>query len=223
MRVVDPACGSGAFLISAFRRVLEGADRGSSRLRPARRAATRRRDRRDAAHRRHPGATTSMASTSTRPRSRSPNSPFGCIRPAPIAPLSALDHTLRCGNSLVAHDFWAGRADDRRPRERVNSFDWTEAFPEVLADPTDGRLRHRPGQPALCEAAEPDEGRSATSSPICRPSAATTPIAAPGPGISISICPSSKRVCGCSRPGGRMAYIAPSLWVVNAYGAACAD
>jgi hypothetical protein len=79
-RTVDPACGSGAFLISAFRRLLAeriAAARDVDRARggEAGGASTKRRS--------YPVscATISMASISTRPRSRSPSWPFGSIRP----------------------------------------------------------------------------------------------------------------------------------------------
>lgn len=55
---------------------------------------------------------------------------------APGKPLSSLDHNVRCGNSLVGPDFYRmfpqGLFSDDE-RERVNVFDWREAFPEVFA------------------------------------------------------------------------------------------
>lgn len=50
--------------------------------------------------------------------------------------LSSLDHHVREGNSLIGGDFYKGQDDafyDAEQRERVNAFDWEERFPEVFA------------------------------------------------------------------------------------------
>jgi len=50
---------------------------------------------------------------------------------------SILVRTIRCGNALIAPDYFQGKpvfpfnADERR---RVNAFDWKEAFPEIIAE-----------------------------------------------------------------------------------------
>ena len=58
-------------------------------------------------------------------------------------PLTTLDEHIRCGNSLVGPDFAAfyqrrheALFDELTPdeQERVNMFDWTQAFPEVLGE-----------------------------------------------------------------------------------------
>lgn len=49
----------------------------------------------------------------------------------------ALAQTIRCGNALIAPDYFTGKpvfpfnAEDRR---RVNAFDWQAAFPAIMAD-----------------------------------------------------------------------------------------
>lgn len=55
----------------------------------------------------------------------------------PDRPLTSLDQNIRCGNSLIGHDFYSQRGVnpallDEDERERVNTFDWEEAFPEVF-------------------------------------------------------------------------------------------
>src|SRR5262249_30315949 len=47
------------------------------------------------------------------------------------SPLSSLEATIRLGNSLVGEDFWTGRERSSDADERVKSFDWRAAFPEV--------------------------------------------------------------------------------------------
>jgi hypothetical protein len=122
IRIVDPACGSGAFLISAFRRLLD-----------ERKAAAREADRVAG------GAVGAGASDALLVAEILANNIYGVdINPASVEitklalwlhsarsdhPLSSLDHTIRCGNSLIGHDFWVGRAADETMRENINSFD----------------------------------------------------------------------------------------------------
>jgi methylase of polypeptide subunit release factors len=54
------------------------------------------------------------------------------------APLSSLERTIRIGNSLVGDDFWAGRQRTADAEERVRSFDWRAAFPEIWPDGHEG-------------------------------------------------------------------------------------
>lgn len=122
VRIVDPACGSGAFLISAFRRLLK------ERLEIAREMLR-----------------LSSGGLAARPDEApliaqilSENIYGVDINPSSVeiaklalwlhsaradAPLSSLDYTIRCGNSLVGPEFWRGRAGDEAARERVNAFD----------------------------------------------------------------------------------------------------
>ena len=137
IRIVDPACGSGAFLISAFRRLLN-----------ERMAAER--------------AVAANQSRAVAPALDEPelirdilaNNIYGVdINPASVeitklalwlhsarakSPLSSLDHTIRCGNSLVGPDFWSGREALRDREDRVNCFDWKETFPEVWPNGEEG-------------------------------------------------------------------------------------
>lgn len=131
IRIVDPACGSGAFLISAFRRLL------AERIAAARDA--------DRARGGAPGAINEAPFIAEILR----DNIYGIdINPASVeiaklalwlhsarasAPLSSLEHTIRIGNSLVGVDFWAGRERTAQIEERVRAFDWRAAFPEVWA------------------------------------------------------------------------------------------
>ncbi len=123
---------------------------------------------RGAADRRYPDATTYMVSTSTRRRSKSPSWRCGYIRPAQNRRSPRWSTYVRIGNSLVGEDFWAGRNQDcrgRRTRSRAST--GAPAFPEVWPEGAARRLRYRARQSALCEAAEPDEGRSGRRWRIC--------------------------------------------------------
>jgi hypothetical protein len=47
--------------------------------------------------------------------------------------LPNLSDNLKCGNSLIGSDYFAGRLDiDPEELKRVNPFDWNQAFPEVM-------------------------------------------------------------------------------------------
>ena len=55
----------------------------------------------------------------------------------PDQPLTSRDRNIRCGNSLIGHDFYSQRGINRElfdedEQERVNTFDWKEAFPEIF-------------------------------------------------------------------------------------------
>ena len=194
-----PACGSGAFLISAFRRLL------AERIAAARDV--------DRARGGIPGAIDETPLIAEILR----DNIYGVdINPASVeiaklalwlhsaraaAPLSSLERTIRIGNSLVGDDFWAGRERTPQSEERVRSFVWRAAFPEVWPAGRDGGLRHRARQSALREAAEPDEGRSGRGR-VSVGGAWSDTYRVRRPAISISICRSSRRACGCSRRAG---------------------
>jgi hypothetical protein len=139
LRIVDPACGSGAFLIQALNRLLD-----EYRWVVAEQARIEG----------HPG----LFDQDDIIRSILAHNIYGVdINPesveitklalwlhtaAPGKPLCALDRNICCGNSLVGADF----ADfyrqkhttlfeqaDENERERINAFDWQAAFPDVFS------------------------------------------------------------------------------------------
>jgi hypothetical protein len=215
IRIVDPACGSGAFLISAFRRLLAeriAAARDGERARGG-----------------TPGAIDETPLIAEILR----NNIYGVdINPASVeiaklalwlhsarasAPLSSLQHTIRIGNSLVGEDFWAGRQRTPEAEERVRTLDWRAAFPEVWPAGCDGGFDIVLGNPPYVKLqnltkVDPDvvaylqaERRGDTYQ-----TARTGNFDLYLPFIEKGL-----RLLG---PGGRMAYIAPSLWPVNQYG-----
>ena len=128
IRIVDPACGSGAFLISAFRRLL------AERI-----AAARDVERALGAP---PGAINEPPLIAEILR----NNIYGVdINPASVeiaklalwlhsaraaAPLSSLEHTIRIGNSLVGDDFWTGRQRTPQAEERSRLSIGAPRFPK---------------------------------------------------------------------------------------------
>ena len=103
------------------------------------------------------------------------------------SPLSALDHTIRCGNSpgrpgLLGDD----RRRQRKTRRGVNPFDWgDERFDFVLGNPPYVKLQNlmKVDADVVAYLQAQRGGR--------------TPMKAPRPAISIFICRSSSLACAC--------------------------
>ena len=217
IRVVDPACGSGAFLIAAFRRLLE-----------ERRTASRDLGRASGG---------SIKATATEEATLIAEILAGNIygvdiNPAsveitklalwlhsarPEHPLSSLDHTIRCGNSLVGHDFWTMREADAARRETVNSFDWREAFPEIWPAGTEGGFDIVLGNPPYVKLQNLMKVDPAVVAYLRANRGEDTYQSAQtgNPDLYLPFIEKGLRLLA---PGGRMAYIAPSLWTVNDYG-----
>jgi len=137
-------------------------------------------------------------------------------------PLSSLDHNIRCGNSLVAPDFYASQPPElftETEREHVNAFDWHAAFPEVFAaggfdcivgNPPYVKLQHfRRVQPQVAEYLL--GATAADGSPLYRSTRT---------GNFDLYLPFIEKGLTLLRPDGHMGFIAPNLWQVNEYGAA---
>ncbi len=147
---------------------------------------------------------------------------------SPGKPLSSLDHNIRCGNSLVSADFAAFygqkhdtlfEAADENFKERVNPFDWEKAFPEVflrggfdcvVSNPPYVKLQnfrrvHEDVADYLVNA------KSADGKPIYQSTQS---------GNFDLYLPFIEKGIRLLKPGGQMGFIAPSLWMKNEYGAA---
>jgi hypothetical protein len=215
IRIVDPACGSGAFLISAFRRLLAERIAAARDIERSREGA--------------PGAINEAPLIAEILR----DNIYGVdINPASVeiaklalwlhtarasAPLSSLQHTIRIGNSLVGEDFWAGRQRNAQAEERVRTFDWRAAFPEIWPAGRDGGFDIVLGNPPYVKLqnlmkVDPDVVAylSAERGGDTYQSART--------GNFDLYLPFIEKGLRLLAPGGRMAYIAPSLWTVNEYG-----
>ncbi len=218
--VLDPACGSGAFLITALRYLVS-----EWRRTWAMRAQVA-----------SPGDTfTSEGEAALIARLLRDNI-FGVdINPASVEiaqlalwlhtargdqPLSSLDRTVVPGNTLVNQDFYKGvQLDlyDDEAQERVAAFDWRVAFPAVAAR---GGFDAVVGNPPYVKLqnyrlAYPDvadylvRGRTGV-----RP-----PFKSTQTGNFDLYLPFIEQGLAMLNPAGRLGYIAPSVWTVNDYGA----
>jgi hypothetical protein len=216
MRIVDPACGSGAFLIAAFRRLLQERTTAARELEAV-----------------SGGAVAGAVGEAALIADILANNIYGVdINPAAVeiaklalwlhsaradAPLSMLDRAICCGNSLVAHDIWAGREADAATRERVSSFDWREAFPEVWSAGGEGGFDIVLGNPPYVKLQNMTRVYPETVAYLQADRGEDTYRSAQTGNFDLYLAFIEKGL-RLLRPGGRMAYIAPSLWTVNEYG-----
>lgn len=145
IKVLDPACGSGAFLIVALRHLEAEFGRAADACRAT-------------------GALPSPPDAAAITQMILAGNLYGVdINSAsveitklslwlhtaqPQQPLSSLDRTIRCGNSLVDERFYAKRRlDDPEERDRINSFDWdgdfaAGSFDAVIGNPPYVKLQN---------------------------------------------------------------------------------
>jgi hypothetical protein len=215
IHIVDPACGSGAFLISAFRRLL------TERIAAARDV--------ERARGGSPGAIDETPLIAAILR----DNIYGIdINPASVeiaklalwlhsaraaAPLSSLEHTIRIGNSLVGEDFWAGRQRTAQVEERVRAFDWRAYFPELWPDGRDGGFDIVLGNPPYVKLQNLMKVDPDVVAYLAAERGDNTYQSARTGNLDLYL-PFIEKGLRLLAPGGRMAYIAPSLWTVNQYG-----
>ncbi len=223
LRIVDPACGSGAFLIQALNRLVEEYRwlvAEEERITGGRRLFDQDSVIRSILSDNIYGVDINQESVEITKLA------LWLHTAAPGKPLCSLDQNIRCGNSLVGPDFadfYAARHEtlfdqvDENERERINAFDWHAAFPGVfshggfdcvIGNPPYIKLQHfRRAQEDtaayLCEADHPDG----------------TPVyASTRSGNFDMYLPFIEKGIRILRPEGRMGYIAPNVWMVNEYG-----
>lgn len=209
IRVIDPACGSGAFLIVALRH-LEREFAAAADAAYAAKAI----DQRPTAD-----AITEMILTENlwgvdiNPASVEITKLSLWLHTArPNRPLSGLDRTIRCGNSLVDKRFYNKRTlDDAEERDRINTFDWEgdfalESFDAVIGNPPYVKLQNFVKVNADMAAW------------LVSGSSGEAPYRSTGTGNFDLYLPFIEKGLALLNPGGRMGYIAPNLWPTLEYG-----
>jgi hypothetical protein len=206
IKVIDPACGSGAFLIVALRHLEK---EFAATLETARRVGAVGLDY-------DPAAITDMILT---------NNLWGVdINPASVEitqlslwlhtaqadkPLSSLRRTIQCGNSLVDSRFYEKRRlDDAEERERINTFDWTGDFEPGSFDAVIGNPPYVKLQNFRKVNADMADWLMQSS-----PSLSTRT------GNFDLYLPFIEKGLSLLDEGGRMGFIAPNLWPTLEYGA----
>jgi hypothetical protein len=221
IKVLDPACGSGAFLIQTFDRLVS-----ERRWLAGERA-------------RMMGGETLFDSDAMAKEVLSKNiygvdineESVEITRLAlwlhtalPNRPLTTLDHNIRCGNSLVSSDFYNFKQEamlTEDEKERINTFDWQNAFPEVFT-----RRSARAGFD--CVIGNPPYVKLQNFSRVLPDVAEYLVVAKQKGGSPLYAStqrrnfdlylPFIERGISLLNPNGRMGYIAPSVWANSEYG-----
>lgn len=206
MKVIDPACGSGAFLIVALRHLEK---EFTAALETARRVGAIGLDY-------EPAAITGMILS---------NNIWGVdINPASVEitqlslwlhtaqadkPLSSLRRTIQCGNSLIDSRFYERRRlDDAEERERINTFDWAGDFEPGSFDAVIGNPPYVKLQNFRKVHADMADWLMQSS-----------PYRSTRTGNFDLYLPFIEKGLSLLNGGGRMGFIAPNLWPTLEYGA----
>lgn len=219
LKIVDPACGSGAFLIRSLQKLLE--ERrwiSNERLRVTGKTELFDQD----------SVIKSLLGSNIYGVDINPESveiarlALWLHTALPGKPLSTLDDNIVCGNSLVGEDFFQhrqGELFDEEDIERINPFNWQEAFPEVFE-------RENPGFD--CVVGNPPYVKLQNFRKVLEDVAdylvnAKEPSGSPvfastQTGNFDLYLPFIERGVDLLRDDGRLGYIAPSVWTKNDYG-----
>ena len=219
LTVVDPACGSGAFLITVLRYLLEAWHEVNGLRRQIVKMTESGGD--DAA----------LIADILRANVYGVDINPASVELAQLAlwlhtargdkPLSALDRHIREGNSLIDSNFFLGQpallAYDADEKERVNSFDWEKQFPEVFARGGFDAVVSNPPYVKLqnFRTAHPDMAAYLRDG---RPGRGFKPYASTQTGNFDLYLPFIEKGISLLRNQGRLGYIAPSVWTTNEYG-----
>lgn len=221
IKVLDPACGSGAFLIQALERLIQ-----------ERRWLT------DERQRITPAAG-SLFDIDSVTRAVLTENLYGVDINAesveitrlalwlhsalPDRPLCSLDKNIRCGNSLVGPRFYKGQqlgfsVDER---ERINAFSFSAAFPEVFGRPGDrSGFDCIIGNPPYVKLQNFRKVDSATAEYLVEARRKDgTPLYESTQTQNFDLyLPFLEQGMELLSASGRMGFIAPSVWLMNEYG-----
>lgn len=221
LTVVDPSCGSGAFLIQAFKYLYEQKQWIVRELE----RTTRQKQLFDSHEAMREILSKNLYGVDINAESVEITRLALWLHTAlPDRPLTSLDQNIRCGNSLIGSDFYRqlGINQDlfgEDERERVNTFDWETAFPEifqgedpgfdcVIGNPPYVKLQHfRRIQEDVAKYLL--EARREDGKPLYESTQT---------GNFDMYLPFIEKGVELLNASGKMGYIAPNVWMVNEYG-----
>ena len=217
IKVVDPACGSGAFLIQAFNRLL--AER--QWIANEKERITGERSLFDMEELMRMVLSRNIYGVDINPESVEITRLALWLRTAlPDRPLTVLEDNIRCGNSLIGSDFYRNKQEElfsEAEKERINVFDWQTAFPEILkkggfdcviGNPPYVKLQHfRNIQPDVAEYLLTARNQDGSRIYECTKQS----------NFDLYL-PFIEKGFRLLNKKGRMGFIAPNLWVVSDYG-----
>ena len=220
IRIVDPACGSGAFLITALSflldewRVLRELRRQHGQTVPQENWAD---------EQVHDILQHNLYGVDINPASVEISKLALWLHTARSdRPLSSLDERIRDGNSLIGPDFFERTlaAYDEEERERINAFDWQRAFSEVFQR---GGFDCVIGNPPYVKRQNfqkyhPDMAAHLTLAPELGGEYHSTQTG--NFDIYLAFIEKGLRLLN---ENGRLGYIAPSVWSMNEYGKGLRD
>ena len=219
IKIVDPACGSGAFLITALRTLFaEWYMVRDTRREVTKKGYKRERDEliRDILRDNIYGVDINPASVEIAKLA------LWLHTASSDKPLSSLDHHIREGNSLVGSDFFndLDATPNAEQIERINPFDWEETFPEVFED---GGFDIVIGNPPYVKlqnfrAVYPD-----VAAFLKEDRAGNKTYESTQTGNFDLYLPFIEKGIRLLNDDGRMGYIAPNLWPMNEYGEGLRD
>jgi len=223
IRIVDPACGSGAFLIQALNRLVEEYRwlvAEEERITGERRLFDQDSIIRSILSHNIYGVDINQESVEITKLA------LWLHTAAPGKPLCSLDNNIRCGNSLVGRDFAAFYdrrhetlfdSADANERERINAFDWNAAFPDVFSH---GGFDCVIGNPPYIKLQHFRRAQEDTASYLAEAKNTDgTPLyASTQSGNFDMYLPFIEKGVRLLKPEGHMGYIAPNVWMVNEYG-----
>ncbi len=141
----------------------------------------------------------------------------------PDRPLSSLDDNIRCGNSLIGSDFYKYKQQSFTPeeKERVNAFDWRKAFASVFdREGPKGGFDCVIGNPPYVKLQHFKQVMPEVADYLLHARRADgTPLYASTQTQNFDMyLPFIEQGTELLNAGGRMGYIAPNVWMVNEYG-----
>jgi Eco57I restriction-modification methylase/TaqI-like C-terminal specificity domain len=217
--VLDPACGSGAFLITALRYLLDAWHEVEGLRRQV--ISVTQEDRDDAA----------LVAEILKSNIYGVDINVASVEISRLAlwlhtargdkPLSSLDRNIRDGNSLIDGNFYRylpqPLAYNDEQKERVNTFDWEMAFPEVFAR---GGFDAIVGNPPYVKFQNFRRVHADMAEYLRegRPAGGHRPFESTRTGLFDLYLPFIEKGIQLLNDDGRLGYIAPSLWIANEYG-----